>query len=126
MTKGNQTERAAVVGYATDTALTNIGWPPLESVDTSHSSVTDYPKLLGYSTESVRFFGRPVETWQVEVDMDVTPLVGTYRPGDNALFNVQTHPWVPAGTYTQRILGWQQAQGPNRLMLLLQAQGGVL
>lgn len=124
-TRGNATERASQVAYATDTTLTGVGWPVLESIDTTHQSVTDFITLQGYANEWVRYYKNPVETWAAEVVMDVSPLVGTYKPGDTAVFNIQNHPWIPAGRYNQRILGWQQA-GINRLALILEAREGAV
>jgi hypothetical protein len=124
-TRGNSTERASQVAYATDTSLIGVGWPILESVDTTHQSVTDFTTLQGYANEWVRYYKNPVETWSAEVVMDVSPVVGTYKPGDTAIFNVQNHPWIPAGRYNQRILGWQQS-GVNRLGLILEAREGAV
>lgn len=124
-TRGNATERAAQVAYATDTTLTAVGWPALESVDTTHQSVTDFSTLQGYANEWVRYYKNPVETWAAEVIMDVSPLAGTYKPGDSAVFNIQQHPWIPPGRYNQRILGWRSA-GVNRLGLILEAREGAV
>lgn len=121
--RGNATERASQVAWASDRTLIALGFPVLESVDTSHQSVDIFATLQAYATEAVRFYKRPVETWDGEVITDVSPIVGTYKPGDSALFNTQTHVWIPPGQYQQRILGWSSA-GPGRLRLNLQALQG--
>lgn len=125
LARGNQTERASQVAYSTNQTLVNAGWPQLEAVDISHQSVTDISTLQTYADEWVRFYRTSVEVWQVEVVTDVSPIVGTYKPGDHAQFNIQSHPWIPSGLYSQRILGWTQA-GPNRLGLYLEATEGAV
>lgn len=125
-TRGNATERAAQVAYAADTTLITPGWPVLESADTTHQSVTEFATLQGYANEWVRFYKNPVETWSAEVVTFVSPVVGTYKPGDTAVFNIQDHPWIPPGQYSQRILGWQQAGSISRLSLFLEARQGAV
>jgi hypothetical protein len=125
LVRGNATERASKVAYATDTTLAGLGWPVLEATDTSHQSVTEIDTLQSYADEWIRFYATPVEVWSAEVVTDVAPLVGTYKPGDMATFNIQNHPWIMPGSYQNRILGWTQA-GPNRLNLILEAVEGVI
>jgi hypothetical protein len=122
--RGNATERASQVAWASDRSLVTGGFPVLETIDTSHQSVEDFPTLQGHANESVRFYKTPVETWDGEVITDVSPIVGTYKPGDSAKFNVQKHVWIPPGLYQQRILGWSNAD-PGRLKLNLQALQGA-
>lgn len=124
-TRGNATERAMQVAQAADRSLVSGGWPVLESVDGSHQSVVEFPTLQGYANEWVRYYKTPTETWDVEVLTDVSPICGTYKPGDRATFNVQSHPWIPVGLYRQRILGWSSA-GPGRLKVTLEALQGTL
>lgn len=125
-TRGNATERASQVAWTRDGSLTAIGWPELEQVDTTHQSVTDFTTLQSYANESVRFFKVPTETWHAEVITDVTPIAGTFKPGDRATFNVQGHPWIVPGQYPQRILGWSGANEQQRLSLLLDVTSGSI
>lgn len=125
-TKGNATDRASQIAYTTNTALIAAGWPQLETFDTSHSSVTDFTVLQGYSDEGVAFNKAPEEVWTVTVVCDQSPVVSTYLPGYFASFNMRNHPWIPAGSYTQRILGWKSTGVPNRLSLILQAVQGAV
>lgn len=122
--RGNATERASQVAYANDSTLVNAGWPVLESVDTSHQSVVDFDTLQSHANEWVRFYKNPVETWDAETKTNTSPVVGTYKPGDTARFNIQKHPWIPRGVYHQRILGWSNA-GSERLKLILEASEGA-
>lgn len=124
-TRGNATERASQIAYATDPTLIAVGWPPLEQKDDSHQSVTDFATLQSHADEWIRFYSAPVEIWQTEVVCDMSPVVGTYKPGDHGYLNVQAHPWIPPGLYFQRLLGWQNA-GPNRLRLILEAREGAV
>lgn len=123
-TRGNQTERAMEVAHARDWTLVNAGFPVLEMIDSSHQSVTEFPTIQSHADEWIRFHSTPVEVWEAEVVMDMAPVVGTYKPGDSAQFNVQRHPWIPPGSYRQRLLGWSSA-GPNRLKLILEALEGA-
>lgn len=124
-TRGNATERASQIAYAADGSLITVGWPPLEQKDDSHQSVTDFTTLQSHADEWIRFYSSPVEIWQTEVICDMSPVVGTYRPGDHGSLNVQSHPWIPPGLYFQRLIGWQNA-GPNRLRLILEAREGAV
>lgn len=120
----NSSERASEVAWAADRSLVAVGFPVLETVDTSHQSVKDFTTLQGHANESVRFYRNPVETWDGEVVTDVSPIIGSYKPGDSAKFNIQRHVWIPPGLYQQRILGWSNAD-PGRLKLNLQALQGA-
>lgn len=126
ITKGNATERATepAPAWASDRSLVVYGWPVLESIDTSHQSVTEFPTLQSHANESVRFYKTPVETWEAEIAADVAPLLGTYLPGYSAKFNIQNHRWIPKGLYQQRILGWSSSE-PQRIKLNLEALQGA-
>lgn len=125
LTRGNATERASQVAWANDTSLVTVGWPVLETVDTSHQSVTDFSTLQGYANEWIRFYKNPVVGWKADIVATASPVVGTYKPGDLATFNMQGHPWIPNGTYSQRILGWSDA-GPSSLTLVLESRTETL
>ena len=92
--------------------LTDTGFPLLELVDTSHSSVVDSATLQGYGDESVRTGWRPTEFWSFDVQGDVAPKVGEYRVGDSCRLVMGGDYYVPDGTYDRRIVslsGTEQA-----------------
>jgi hypothetical protein len=122
--RGNATERASQVAWASNRDLVPLGWPVLETVDTSHQSVEVFDTLQSHANEWVRFYRNAVETWEAEVKADAAPMLGTYLPGDSGLFNMQSHAWIPKGLYRQRILGWSLS-GPQRVKLLLEATEGA-
>lgn len=123
--KGNSTERSTTVAYQNSTVLTSAGWPAIESIDTSHSSVIDNTVLNGYATADIGLYKSPVEMWTCIVRAAEQPNFGTFNPGTYATFNVIGHRWVPDGQYTQRILGFTQGQNTGEVKLILQAIQGA-
>lgn len=124
--KGNGVEASTLFAYATDTTLTNAGWPLLESVDSSHASVTDQATLQGWANSVQTQFGRPIETWVSTILMDSNPQAGTYSPGVTATYNVAGHPWLEDGQYSQRILGLQNGTNVDEMVHILDAKQGVV
>lgn len=103
LTGGRSADTPLLVSGASDT-LVNAGFPLLELVDTSHSSVALQPTLQAYGNESVRTGWRPTEFWAFEVQGDVAPRVGEYRIGDMCRLVMGGDYYVPDGTYDRRIV----------------------
>jgi hypothetical protein len=112
--KGSGTERTLLSGYAADTSLVSRGYPPVDFVDTSHTSVIEPATLTSYATADLAEFAAPTESWKCSVRIDgttswgaeVSPKLGTWALGDAPMFGVSGHPWLANGNYRRRILGY--------------------
>lgn len=114
--KGTGSERDLITGYAEDFSLASQGYPPLEYVDTEHSSTELTGTLDGYAQADLEQFRNPVETWSCSVRIDgeaklnggsiaVSPRLGSFNLGDAPTVFVDNHPWIPNGGYRKRITG---------------------
>jgi hypothetical protein len=123
--RGDGLDRALKYSYATDNTLLKAGWPLLEDVNSDHTSTSVQSTLDSYAAAAVALQSRPIETWSATVLTDAEPQLGTYSPGDDALFAVRNHRWIPDGDYRQRILGMSHS-GLSKVQLLLQATQGAI
>lgn len=103
LTGGRSADVPLLVSGNSDT-LVKAGFPLLELVDTSHSSVAIQATLQGYGNESVRTGWRPTEFWAFEVQGDAAPTVGEYRVGDMCRLVMGGDYYVNDGTYDRRIV----------------------
>lgn len=124
--KGDGTEAETTWASANDPTLPNAGWPVLEWVDNTRASTSDQPTLQNWANADLALYGRPLETWTATARMDKLPYFGGYLPGMYCTFNVNGHPWIPDGAYSQRIIGYQQGDNPNEIDLILQATSGAV
>ena len=111
--RGNGMERGLLIGHYTDETLVDLGWPMLESVDGSHTSAVDQNTLDGWAQANVETYRNGMNTWAARVRIDGTdgrdrrtgsPALDIVSVGDNAVFNMSDHRWIPDGAYGQRIL----------------------
>ncbi|HEY4267858.1 MAG TPA: hypothetical protein VGM94_06670 [Galbitalea sp.] len=104
-TTGGRQDGTAVVSRAMNTALTDVGYPLMESVDSSHPDVSDPATLLAYSQDAIADGAAPGNTWSFEARADRNPRVGAYWPGDFVNVIVpRDHPWIPkAGVHRREI-----------------------
>lgn len=112
--KGSGTERSLLTGYAENTTLIGLGFPPTDYVDGDHTSVTDTSTLKNYADADLAAFNAPTETWRCSIRIDgatgagveVSPELGNWTLGDAPIFGVSGHPWIPDGQYRRRILAY--------------------
>lgn len=125
--KGNGTEAGLLYGVAENTTSIGNGWPRLDFVDTTDTSETIQQNLSNLALADVVLYSQPVEVWTATVRADQYPVFGSYTPGSWVTLNMQNHPWIPDGEYTQRLLGLSQGQNAAEVILALQAvQGGTV
>lgn len=129
--KGSGTQYAVAWNSATSTVLTSLGWPPLESVDDTHTDQADPAVLASYAQADIALHQYPVETWPPVVPLGGPPALGIdYAPGYTVNYTLSGHRWVPDGTYSGRILGWRDAtltgQTTPVAQHILQAAEGVV
>lgn len=119
--KGSGTDAAVAWAFAQDVAAITNGALLMETVDTSHSDITDQTTLNAIATADQGLNGKPVETWDVTARSDGPHPVGTYGPGVSVDYNFTRHPWVPAGRYTQRLLGLSSGSNDGEVKHIVQA-----
>lgn len=126
--KGNGMEYATLWGSYVDPTLASQGWPRLDFVDNSQSSITDPNILNSIAQADDLLHGRSLETWAVRVRMDVAPTFGSYGPGVMANYNIQGYPFKRDGLYSMLLVGLQAQQGDpiGEVRHLLQATAGEI
>jgi hypothetical protein len=119
---GGRQADTVLVSRAVDDTLTDAGYPLMEIVDSSHSSVSEQPTLDGYSAELLLQGQSPSEQWSFDVkaypvDDDgqpAGPQFGSYSKGDYCQLNFDRwnpetgigDPYRPEkGQYKMRIIG---------------------
>lgn len=86
---------AALFTRRLNVAMIAAGYPPLDSVDTSHSDVSDQATLDEYGDELARFASAPTRDISFTVRADAFPALGAYRPGDTMTLDVpEGHPYL--------------------------------
>lgn len=126
--KGNGVEAGTLFASASDPTLQAAGWPLLEFTDSSQTNLTDLTALAAVAQGDLALNQRPVETWTSWVRTDGRHQLGTYGPGLFAGYNMNTHPLIPPGRYSQRILGLSRNQGddPGMVQHILHATQGAI
>lgn len=71
-----------LVARSTDRTLTDAGYPLLEELDSSHTTVAEQTTLNGWAAEAVVRGRRPVETWDFDVEATSQPYLGSFWEGD--------------------------------------------
>jgi hypothetical protein len=79
---GGRSGDEVLVARNTDPYLLQKGWPLLEALDSSHSSVSNQRTLNGYAVEATTLGRGPVEEWSFSVEADQSPKLATYWEGD--------------------------------------------
>lgn len=112
--KGTGNEAGQLYGYASTTALTDLGWPGLDMVDGNHTSASAQSTLDGWAAADVALYGSQPEQWQATVLADAAPQLGAYNAGHYASYAVRDHHWLPNGTYTFRMIGMSRSSSTQR------------
>lgn len=87
---------AALISRALNPDLVTLsGYPPFDTVDTSHNDVSVQATLDGYAAELIRWGGSLVRDLGFKVRADASPGLGQYRPGDTMTIDVpDDHPYL--------------------------------
>lgn len=98
-------EERTLMGRADNPDLLDLGFPALWRVDSSHSNVSRQETVDSYANAYATAAREPavLRPLKIRTDHPDHPL-GTYRPGYTANITVHRDPWIPVGTYTQRIV----------------------
>lgn len=77
-----RTVESVLVSRSTDTTILDLGFPLLESLDTSHSTVALQGTLDGYARQATAAGRAPYETWEFTAEAARQPFLGAYWEGD--------------------------------------------
>lgn len=101
---GGRASDEALVAVATGSTLADAGFPLLERVDSSRSTITDVSTLQGFADELVLAGTRPVEVWSFTHDLGQQPALTGFSTGDFAKVRVHDDLYADRGEYRMRIL----------------------
>lgn len=85
---GGRSGDEVMVARSSDSWLTDHGWPLLESLDSSHSSVSEQGTLDGYATASTLQGRGPLEEWSFTVEANTSPRLAEFWEGDWCVVDV--------------------------------------
>ncbi|PRB01745.1 hypothetical protein [Microbacterium sp. MYb64] len=91
-----------LVSRSVDSTLTDLGYAAFESLDSSHSSVSEQGTLDGYAGESTTIGRSALELWSFDVEAARQPFLGAYWEGDFCTLTLGQYgkttytPWVNA------------------------------
>lgn len=124
---GGRTADTALVQRAVSPRLTDAGYPLLERVDSSHTSVSEPPTLAMYAAEIVRVNDRPGEQWSFKVKKGMAPRIGEYNIGDRVQLHVRNNLYIPdspPGGYVREISGLSGNLGADVTVTTAEVFGG--
>ncbi|MFZ4894631.1 hypothetical protein ACL9RL_09290 [Plantibacter sp. Mn2098] len=101
-TAGRSDDRV-LLSRVIDTRLIDSGYPLLQVVDSSHSSISEQPSLDSVATENLRTAGRPAEFWSFKARLAASPFLNEYNTGDLITIVVQNSKYQSVGQFTRRI-----------------------
>lgn len=105
-TTGGRSDDKALIDRQVAPAMIASGYPKLDLVDGSHSSVVRQDTLRKHGVETLRNSQRPLVFWEFEVRKDVgTNVAGDYMVGDYCTVVLRKDPYLGTGTFTRRIVG---------------------
>lgn len=122
---GGRSDDEVLVARAYDPTLLGLGYPLYEVLDSSHSSVSEQDTLDAYAQEATVFGRGAVETWTFTAEAHQQPVVGSYSVGDFVSLTIAAYdttngsgdPYLPPGTYSQRIVGISGDQDGEQLKI---------
>jgi hypothetical protein len=103
---GSGTDVDTLMSTATNSTLTNAGWPALEQ-QKDYKSETSQVALDSEVAGDLALAQTPTIQWGLVVDASRPPLLGTYPLGQTAAVNVRNHVWIPdspAAGYPMRVV----------------------
>lgn len=102
---GAGSELEMKLATAQDLNLIQYAEYPWTEADAASKDVEDPVILQGHANAGMVMARRPVETWDVTVRADNSPILGQYAPGDFARINVpEGNPMIEAGNRRVRLM----------------------
>lgn len=102
-TTGGKSAGEALIGRSLNSAVTDRGWPLLESVSSLSSSVTEQKTADFHAAELTRTGDLPTTEWSFEVRKD-RELGRAYQAGFPCRIRLKGHEFIPDGAYDRRIM----------------------
>lgn len=102
---------SVLCGYAADPFLTDRGFPLMELVDTSHTTVTQQATIQGYAAGNLARGRELPAFWDFQAQVSVSPRLNEYREGDFCVLNIDAGGYLAAGPVRRRILTLSGAAG---------------
>jgi hypothetical protein len=100
---GSGQDEEKLIAWWINEAVINRGFPALEDVDGSHSSIADYEVLSIIGSSLLDRYIDPIDQWTVRAPADAVPSLGSYRVGDAMRLDIRKHPVIEPGVYLRRI-----------------------
>jgi hypothetical protein len=100
---GDGMDQGKIIGSAYDPTLVNAGVPLLERINSGHGTVKEEPTADAYAEADVAAYQHAIESWQMRVRANATPVLGSYRRGDWVNVRLSGHWWYDNGLYRRRI-----------------------
>lgn len=101
---GGRSDDRVLVSRQYDRALVDDGFPLLEAVDTSHTSVSEQATLDGWAKAPLRTGRRPAEFRSFKASLHAPPWLSEYSVGDFCELAISGDRYTPDGLYRHRIL----------------------
>lgn len=121
--KGSGDKYSMLYGSSSNSALTDLGWPVSDFVDSNHISSTTQTQLDAWAAADLTVHGKASEQWTAYVDANLSPRLGAYDPGTFGVYNVTKHMWLPEQMYTGRILGLSNGRTAGEVTHIIEGRG---
>jgi hypothetical protein len=130
-TGGRQADNV-LVARAYDSTLIDAGYPLMEKVDSSHTSVSIQATLDAYAAADVAASRTPTQVWSFtaqarpvdQFGKPAGPFVGQYAVGDFCDLKMTGDPLIPNGVYRHRIVGLSGDEQGESIQIQLAPKAG--
>lgn len=102
---GGRSGDQVLIRYAENSDLVAAGFPALDAVDSSFSSVSDADTLQAHAAGAAQLGSRRLVGMSFDHDLSSRPYLAAFNIGDFAAVSFKDHPYVGTGTYRMRITG---------------------
>lgn len=100
---GGRQAAIALISRAASKMLLDAGYPRMETLSASHSTVKEQATLDAYVQDDLELGSGLAEWWSFETNIDKVPKVGSFTLGDYCDVVTRRNPYVPDGTHRRRI-----------------------
>lgn len=114
---GGKSVSQAIAKVATDTTLTEAGYPALDAVDSGHATTSEPATVQGYADALTTAGRTPAITMAFSHDFTHVPYLEAFNAGDNATVSVRGDDYLPADSYSMRLLARSGKLGEQKVQL---------
>ena len=103
---GGRSAGASIIARYDDPTLTTAGFPLMERVDSSRSTVQLQATMQAHAVELARNSHKPLSKWSLQVHVGGAgePVAEQFNVGDYVKFTVRDDLFIPDGKYRRRIV----------------------